>query len=92
MQARHPEVVVLDGRYSGYDRTLFFDEAHLDVEGGTALSTAIGRLVNARLADPSRVPEWSQVPDYQVSKPGKPLEDLWASRVISMSKAPKPRR
>jgi len=35
---RHPEVVVLDARHSGYDGQVFIDAIHLDRQGATTLS------------------------------------------------------
>ena len=69
MRWRHPEVVVVDGRYSGYDRTLFLDDAHLDSEGGTALSCALAEQITAYVADPSAFPKWSKLPEFRTREP-----------------------
>jgi hypothetical protein len=70
LQSRHPEVVVVDGRYSGYDRTRFVDEAHLDGEGGTSVTVALAELIDAYLAEPARFPKWCKLPDFEARDPG----------------------
>lgn len=45
IQREYPKVVVIDGRYSGFGHTEFFDHAHLNRDGGIASTQAIGRLL-----------------------------------------------
>jgi hypothetical protein len=81
VQARHPEVTVIDGRYSGYDRSVFFDEAHLDRDGAAAYTTALAGCVTRHLADPAAA-RWVKLPDYRPVPPDPSLEDLWQSRSV----------
>ena len=88
MQTRHPEVVVLDARYSGYDRSVFYDAAHLDIDGAVALSTSVAQVVNAHLDDPGNSPtsamHWVKIPSYRLTQPNVPLENVWSSRDIAV--------
>jgi len=84
---RHPEVVVIDGRDAGYDRTVYIDEAHLDAEGATALSQNLGRLVNAYNANPRDFPCWVRLPDYR-SPQLMPLENILDSCAIAARPRP----
>ena len=59
-QASYPNLVVVDARHSGYDRTAFFDDAHLNRDGGSAISAAVADIVAAR---PGR--SWISLPQYR---------------------------
>lgn len=43
---RFPNVVVIDARHAGFARTEFFDHAHLDCDGATAMSAAVAEVLN----------------------------------------------
>lgn len=87
LQARHPEVVVLDARQSRYPGAVFIDSSHLDVDGATALSASIGQLIDARLDDPdfAAARSWVKVPDYQPTPVSVVLEttDQSHARVLA---------
>jgi hypothetical protein len=70
MQARHPEVTVVDGRRSGYESAVFFDHTHLNGRGSVAMS----RELAAILARPGRRPGWIELPrfrDWPLDVPGE---------------------
>jgi hypothetical protein len=46
MTARHDNVVLVDGRHSGYPSDVFNDVAHLDLRGASALSDQLASLVD----------------------------------------------
>jgi hypothetical protein len=85
MHVRHPEVMVVDGRYSGYDGSRFVDEAHLDAEGGTSLTFTLAELIDSYFADPAHFPKWCKLPDFKVRNPGSLLHegDIYATRAKS---------
>jgi hypothetical protein len=82
VQTRHPDVIVVDGRYSGYDRFVFFDEAHLDRDGSAAYSATLAGCVSRYLADPAAFPHWLKLPDYRPTSPDPPFEDFWQSHAV----------
>jgi hypothetical protein len=92
VQARHPGVVVVDGRYSGYGRAQFVDGVHLDRDGATAYSAALAGLVNGYLADPSGFPRWLDLPRYRPTPSGAPLEDTAQSSLALQAAAGAVRR
>ena len=62
LQARHPEIVVADARYSRYPATLFMDNVHLNSRGATRLSTDLaGFLRTLRVGDRPRA-SWANLP------------------------------
>jgi hypothetical protein len=79
IQARHPGVVMVDGRHAGYDPALFYDANHLGRDGAWAYSVALGDLL--RLRPPgSPGPLWVELPPYRGLPPGTPPEDVNQSR------------
>src|SRR5262249_51799500 len=44
-QARFPDLVVIDGRRSGYHPDLFVDSSHLNIEGTTTFSVDVADVV-----------------------------------------------
>jgi hypothetical protein len=59
-QARYPNLVVVDGRHSGYDVTAFFDDAHVNRNGGSAVSAAVADIIASK---PPR--SWINLPRYR---------------------------
>ena len=51
-RVKFPGLTVVDGRHTGYDASVFIDMAHLDRDGSTHLSQALGAVVADRLAHP----------------------------------------
>lgn len=70
-QARYPNVVVVDGRRSGYPDHAFVDAAHLNRPGAVAFSESVAALIGSRPAD-----RWVKLPDYQERREVVPLEDV----------------
>ena len=79
VRARHPSVVIVDGRHSGYDKSTFFDPAHLNRAGATSLSASLGALINIYLDDRSALPSWVRLRNYAPTTTATPLEDIMAS-------------
>lgn len=77
--ARHPGVVVLDARSSGYDHTRFVDAIHLTGRGALTLSADVARAIASNASD------WVHLPRYRDSEPGHPFEDVEQSRVVVRS-------
>jgi hypothetical protein len=59
-----PNVVVVDGRHTGYDYTRFTDTCHLTIDGATALSNALAEVLAARLDGPPDGDRWVALPPY----------------------------
>ena len=77
MQAKHPGLVVVDGRHSGYDDAEFADHTHLNGRGAIALS----RDLAAILADGGIRHRWLELPRF-AERPGSfRVEDVDQSRV-----------
>jgi hypothetical protein len=66
--SRHPGVMVLDARRSGYDRTLYIDTIHLGRQGAESLSTDLARLLLDRIGHPPKADRWVQLPRYEPRK------------------------
>jgi hypothetical protein len=60
--ARHPEVVVIDAREAGYDRSLYIDPIHLGRPGAVALSTEVAKLLKERIGKSGEGPQWVALP------------------------------
>jgi hypothetical protein len=78
---RHPHVVVVDSRHSGYKATEFHDQVHVDRDGALSLSLGVGNLLARGGLDPDRGTRWVQLPAFQYPTPAVPLEDLRESSV-----------
>ena len=59
---RHPEVVVLDARRSGYDNSVYIDALHLDERGAKVLTGDLAALVSDRLQRMGPAPRWVEMP------------------------------
>jgi hypothetical protein len=76
---RHPDVVVLDGRHSGYEATAFHDQVHLDRDGALSLSGSTGDLLRRGDLDPGGPSRWVMLPRYHRPTGEVPFEDLGQS-------------
>ncbi len=83
VQERHPELVVLDARYSGYVHDLFFDGVHLDGDGAAGFSVALARCVNLHLAAPGTSPRRVKLPAYRPFVGSTPIE-VFGSSVVAL--------
>ena len=61
---RHPDVVVLDARRSGYDGSVYVDALHLDHRGAKALTDDVAALVVDRLKHEAPAPRWLDLPTF----------------------------
>jgi hypothetical protein len=81
-QARHPGLVIVDGRHSNYDGTVSNDSVHLDIDGATNLSAGLGQLANAYFEAPHAFPRWVELPPYRQIENRHPLETVAESIAI----------
>jgi hypothetical protein len=61
---RHPGVVVLDARRSGYDNSLYIDVIHLGQQGAKVLTRGLATLVRDRLEGRGPSPRWVEMPAF----------------------------
>ena len=87
VQARHSNVVIVDGRRASYDPAVFFDPMHLGREGAWAFSTAMGDVLRRH---PPEHPgsRWIELPKFAGLPAGSPPEDLNQSRIVAAGTAP----
>jgi len=82
MLARHPDVVVVDGRHANFPASVFIDVVHLDRRGAFALSDGVARVVGPRLAAGAKGPAWLPLPSYGDRPEDVPLEDVAQSSMV----------
>ena len=85
-QAQFPNLIVVDGRHSGYDPSLFVDGIHLNRRGATALTTDLSALIE-RGPDPAR---WAELPRFRDRPTADSVEDIRQSQIAI--ETPKARR
>ncbi len=76
-QAEFSNLIVVDGRHSGYDTSLFVDGIHLNRRGSTALSTDLAALIE-RGPTPDR---WSDLPRFRDRAVNDLVEDIGQSQI-----------
>ena len=82
LQARYPDLIVLDSRRSTYRPESFHDAAHLSRTGAIAYSDALGEVLRTHLDRPGEHPErWIEMPRYdarqaQALAAASPIEDV----------------
>src|SRR5262249_2287317 len=64
LQSRHQNVIVIDGRHSGYDNRVFMDIIHMTREGGTAMSLDVADILERYLRGQVPGPRWVDLPAY----------------------------
>jgi hypothetical protein len=77
LQGEFPELVVLDARRAGWDRSVFHDTCHLDLHGAAALTEAIA---DAMLAGPAPT-RWVALTPRHFGPKTDDIEDVAASRI-----------
>ena len=82
LQARFPEVTVIDARHSGYAPWVFTDFIHLDCLGSFEFTSDLADLLGLALAGGADRPRWVDMPKYHGRPPDVPLEDLDRSRLV----------
>ena len=65
MLDRSPNVVVIDGRHSGYERTAFIDMVHLNRDGATTYTANLAEVISPHGAGGSVGARWVKLPDYR---------------------------
>lgn len=80
IQAQFSNLVVLDGRHSGYDRTALSDPMHLNRRGAGVLSADVAACV-AQRRDRGGPPRWVELPPYAARRIELPLEDVNQSKM-----------
>ena len=74
----YSNLVVLDGRRSGYEPSVFMDACHLDPQGAYVFSKGVAEVLR-RLDAPGGAPDqgrWVSLPAYREHPIDVPLEDL----------------
>ena len=88
LQARHANLVVIDGRHAGYAANALFDLTHLNRVGAVAFSDSVAGVLRDRLEHPSESPNrWVEIPAYR-----PPLNALDVEDVVASSEAIKQKR
>jgi hypothetical protein len=92
LQPRYPNVVVLDGRRSGYTGDLFLDATHLDRRGAAELSRVITAEIIPRLAGTSPGPRWVNLPPFRGLPDNVAIEEFAQSLAAVRTAADRIRR
>jgi len=79
IQAHCPNVVVVDGRHSGYDSPAFSDPVHLNARGACVFSAQLANVLTDHLRAPRDTPRWVHLPAPEPAPAALPVEDLNAS-------------
>lgn len=81
LQARFPNLVVVDGRSANYDPGVFWDRHHLEKQGAIAFSIELGNLLRHDLAQGSHSGRWIELPRYRAHVADFPIEEYDQSSV-----------
>jgi hypothetical protein len=92
IQAQFPNVVVLDGRRTGYPQSVFIDPTHLDGKGGTSLSVDVAEFLLKQRKTDDKAPRWIELSAYRERSSDLPLEDLGQSLLAVKSEEDARRR
>lgn len=79
MQHYHANLIVIDGRHSGYTHSHFVDPAHLNTEGAAAFSVGVADVLRHDLGESVKQTRWVALPPYRPVTIA--LEDLDQSKV-----------
>lgn len=86
LQERFPNLVVLDGRHSGYVPSTLADLTHLNRRGALGFSAAVGDEVGRRLGSAGGGPRWVALPAYREEEPGVVVEDIPQSHAALLAR------
>jgi hypothetical protein len=78
VQAEFRNLVVVDGRHSGYGSSVFIDPLHLDGRGACALSAELAEIVKRCSRQQGSASRWINLPTYRpraTSLALEPIED-----------------
>ena len=84
-RARSPNVVILDGRHTGYGRELFHDPVHLNRAGASAFTADVASAIALHLAGSGPRDSWVALPAYRDRPPVRFVEDLVQSEIAVRS-------
>jgi hypothetical protein len=87
VQARYPNVIVVDARRSGFGREVFTDPVHLDRQGTIALSAALAGLLRRQDRPDGDTSRWVALPRYREPSGDLALEDTDQSRLAVKARA-----
>jgi hypothetical protein len=88
IQARFPQVVVIDGRYARYPHSVFIDPTHLDYQGAGLYSDDLAPIIGRALDGPEAAARWESLPPFRERSIGIDLEDVERSaQVIARAQA-----
>ncbi|HEV3122796.1 MAG TPA: hypothetical protein VGY53_12870 [Isosphaeraceae bacterium] len=87
LQARFPNLVVIDARGTNYDPGVFWDRHHLEKEGAVAYSIDLGNVLRHDLARGSGGGKWIALPQYQAHVADFMIEDI-AQAGLALGKGP----
>lgn len=77
LQARYRNVIVLDGRHSGYGAEALSDATHLNRQGAGVFSLEVGRILRQSLAMRApNIDRWIRLSAYRDQTPTARVEDL----------------
>lgn len=85
---RYANVTVVEGRYAGYDHSVFLDDTHLNAGGLVPFSHDLGALVAGRLAWVDSAPRWLSAPNFSARATDVFLEPIEESGRIVASRIP----
>jgi hypothetical protein len=80
VHGRYKNVVVVDGRHSGYKYDMFIDTSHLDHDGAAAHSQSLADLIARRLDGEPEDSRWVALPGPSVPATAVAVEDIGGSR------------
>ncbi|MFO0950344.1 MAG: hypothetical protein U0835_04190 [Isosphaeraceae bacterium] len=80
--ARYPNLVVIDGRRSGYAGSVFVDQAHLDRRGASLLSHDVATIVARSLGGERPPQRWQPLPAFRPLALDEGIEDVSQSRRV----------
>ena len=87
LQARYPNLYVLDWRNSGYPDSVFIDALHLDVEGSASVGIALAEYLGRCLKGEGVNERWVYMPPFRLDGSQVALEDHNRSDFVVRSAA-----
>jgi hypothetical protein len=82
---KYSNLVVLDGRHSGYDAGVFMDACHLDPQGAYVFSRGVAEVLRRHDGGKAAGERWVALPAYEEHPIDVPLEDLKQSGLALQS-------
>jgi hypothetical protein len=92
MQKCFYNIIIIDGRHSGYRSSVFCDPVHLDREGATALSAGLAAILDDFFTNRRQGPRWAALPDYRAHATRVALVDLDPSATLHATTGPSQQR